>query len=240
MQLVFTALLIGVLVASTFSFVVMGLAQLRRAGALARRAKQMHLRFSADDPFDIPRCFADFAFISSGHSARAHNVTYGRMEGAAVREFDFCCEVGHGTRRLTRRYSVVVVETELDLPELLMCNDPDVVPASLPAQQCDGQVGRWVYRGSGELADLLAEACADLDTEGVAAEVRSGLLLLCAQSHKRLKNYSSRLNDAIALLRVLRTAYVPGCAWALHTAPARPERSEPNNLTPNVENRPLA
>jgi hypothetical protein len=124
----FEYLLIAVLVAAVISFVVMGLAKVRRSRSLARAAHQRGNRFFRDDPFDVPRRYAKFALISSGHSPCAHNVTDGRLGGRSARAFDFRCELGHGTRRITRHYSVLVVGAAECPHRLLMWSDADASP----------------------------------------------------------------------------------------------------------------
>ncbi len=194
------ALLIGVLIASTVSFVVMGLRQLKRTRRLASKANEMDLRFSADDPFDIARRYAEFTLMHSGHSARAYNVAYGRTEGVPLREFDFRSELGHGTRRLTRHYCMVVLETHLRLPGVLMWKDTQA-PA---LQRCDGRLGLWNYRGSGAMADVLAGSCGKFADDGVSMEVREGVVLLCAPGRMRGRDYTTRLDDAMEVLRAVR------------------------------------
>jgi len=165
LQTLFTVLLTGVLTAAVACFAVIGAVRAWRTRALGGESRRMGFRFSAGDPFDVPRRYADFALISSGHSRRAGNVGYGRMEGQLVRVFDFRYEVGHGTQRLTRYYKVILIETSRPLPRVLMWHDADAEAAPLQARPGDGHVACWSYHGNGEAASLLA------GTQGLAHDV---------------------------------------------------------------------
>lgn len=143
------------------------------------------MRFSADDPFDVPRRYADFALICGGHSPKADNVIYGRLGGRRVRAFDFRYEVGHGTRRMTRHYAVVVVEVERDLPRVLMWNDDDAESSPLPTRSADGHIACWSYRGDPEAAVALKNALGDLMSEGASVQTCGTGLMLFAPVRRR-------------------------------------------------------
>ena len=89
MQVAFIALLIGILIAAVVSFAVMAGMRARRTHTTARISNGLQMRFSPEDPFDVPRRYPDFVLIANGHSPQASNVTYGRLEGHRVRAFDF-------------------------------------------------------------------------------------------------------------------------------------------------------
>lgn len=198
LQIILTVLLVVVLTAAVVSFVVMGLSQIRRTRALARVAHKLGLRFSADDPFDLPRRYADFALIANGHSPHANNVTYGRLAGRLVREFDFRYEVGHGTQRAGRHYHVVVLETDRKLPDLLMWNDSDAEAAPLRCRGIDGHVACWSYRGNSALAAALADAREELADQGTSIEAGAGGLMVFTPLASRSASYAGRL------LRIVR------------------------------------
>lgn len=176
-QVAFTVLLVSVLAGSVLCFVVIGWAQHARRKALARAANGVRMHFSPEDPFGLVRRYADFALIVGGHSARANNVTYGRLEGCPVRAFDFRFEVAHGTRRQTRRYSVLAIEMQPGLPGVLMWTDAGWESSPLSALRCDRRVGFWSYRGGEELARGLAGAREDTPPRGAGMEVRGSVLL---------------------------------------------------------------
>jgi hypothetical protein len=196
----FEYLLIAVLVAAVVSFVVMGLAKMRRSRWLARAAHQRGNRFFRDDPFDVPRRYAHFALISSGHSPCANNVTDGRLGGRSARAFDFRCELGHGTRRITRHYSVLVVGAA-DCPQrLLMWSDADAEGAPLVARDAQGHVGGWACTGPADLAALAERACPGLAESGTSIELRDGLLMLAAPARQSPLAYAVDLDCALALV----------------------------------------
>ena len=180
MQIVFIVVLIGLLAGAVVSFVRMGLRQRRRTNALAREAHEMGLRFSSDDPFDVSRRYSGFALMNTGHSLRASNVTYGHQKGRLLRSFDFRCEVGHGTRRMTRAYRVVVAETERTMPAAMMWNDRDVDAAPLGVRHGHVRIGCWLCRGSGAFGAALARAFGSLAEEGLSMEALGTALMLCS------------------------------------------------------------
>ncbi|MCK4601822.1 MAG: hypothetical protein KAU28_05115 [Phycisphaerae bacterium] len=202
-QIAFIAL-VAVIVAAVISFFVMGLMQHRRCRLLARSAHEMSMRFSRDDPFDVPYRYWGFALINSGHSPRANNVTYGRYEGWVMRAFDFRYEVGHGPRRSARNYNVIVAETELDMPAVLMWSDMDGEFAPLAARRPEGHKGGWSYRGSEAMAQMLAEACEDLAAEGLSMQTRGKVLMLHLPSRRWRQGYSTKLTAAVTVLDRLR------------------------------------
>ncbi|MCE5277293.1 MAG: hypothetical protein ABFD92_15535 [Planctomycetaceae bacterium] len=146
---------------SVVSFLVMARRQRRRCGALTRQACQLNLRFSRDDPFGLDALYGRFALIAGGHSPHAHNVAYGRVNGHAVRAFDFHNECGHGISRLARHYSVLVVEMDRDLPSVLMWHEQDVAAAPLALQRHHWRLNSWLCRGDRAVAGALSVIGAD-------------------------------------------------------------------------------
>jgi len=206
LQIAFMVLLSGVLAAAVVSCAVMGLLQIRRTRVLAREANKLGMRFSRDDPFDVSRRYANFALMSSGHSLRASNVIYGRLSRRPVRAFDFRYEVGHGTRRVTRRYSVVVMETDRQLPRLLMWHDRDAGDAPLEARQGDGHLACWTYRGSDDLAASARDACLALADDAVSIETSGTSLMAFSSAGSRGRGYAERLTRTVAALETLDRA----------------------------------
>ena len=202
LQTAFVVLLVGVLAASVISVAIMALLQIGRTRRLARQAESLGLRFASEDPFDAPRRYADFALITNGHSPRASNVTYGRLDGRMVRAFDFRYEVGHGTRRVTRHYDVVVVESERDLGNVLMWHDSDDEFAPL-AVRGEQRAGAWGVWGDVALVERLAEAIAPRGGSPVSMQCCGGTLMLFAPERRRRGGYAARLEDAVAVMDVL-------------------------------------
>jgi hypothetical protein len=199
-------LIVGFLAAVAW-FVVMGALQARRTGALARWANETGMLFAADDPFDLPRKYANFALVAGGHSGRACNVTHGPLEGLPVRAFDFHYELGHGTRRLSLHYGVVAAETGQELPAVLMWNERQPGFAPLAALCRDAEVRGWSFRGSASLAALLGGACPDLADRAACIETRGTILMLAAPVRLR-EGHARDLAAAGKLLAAMRTARV--------------------------------
>ncbi len=147
--------LMASLTVAAITFAAMGLRQYRRRIRLARLANEAALRFSIDDPFDIPRRDARMLLMSGGHSLAAHNVTYGCLQDSSVRAFDFHYEAGHGTQRQTRRFDAALFELSRSRPQLLLWRDGGgwISPAD-----ADGSIGPWSYIGSRPLAQAVLGA----------------------------------------------------------------------------------
>jgi len=198
MQSVITWLLIVLLAGSVLSLLLMGLGQERRASRLARKAHEHRLSFAKSDPFDIPLRYRNLALVAAGHSGHANNVTYGRLEGWPLRACDFRYESAHGTRRLTRHYSLVLVETDLDLPAVLMWHEQDLDAAPVSLRQSTRQQGPWVCVGDDALARRLTEAFAQAgDGERLSAQVLGCVLAVFCPVRRRRDDY-------LPLLEVLR------------------------------------
>jgi len=190
---IFTLLLIGVLIASVISFLVMGLRQMSRTSFLARKAHEMELHFAPGDPFDVPRRYGGFSLISNGHGPRAFNVTHGRISSAPIRAFDFRYEIGHATRRSTRHYAVVMVHLHRPLGDLLMWHVDDSLATPLSPSRNAVRIGAWICRGDIELAGLLSEACGPLEDRIVSLEVRKDTVMLCVPIVKRKQDYTASI-----------------------------------------------
>jgi len=199
-QYAFTAVLISVLLAASAAFTVMGMGKVRRRRRLARQAHEHGLKFFPEDPYDVPRRYADFAVISSGHSPCANNVTSGGVGARPVRAFDFRCELGHGTRRLTRLYSVAVGEARRDLGTLLMWHTGDADLAPLAARGAALAVGPWSCIGSPDLARTVQHACQALADARPSIEVRGPVVLVAAPVSRSVRNYALGVEDMGAIL----------------------------------------
>lgn len=203
MEFLFSIVLSGVLLAAVVSVVVMGIRQRRRCQRLSQQAHGSGLRFAAEDPFDVPLRYRHFALIDAGHSPRAHNVTYGRLHGLPVRAFDFRYEVGHGTRRLTRHYAVVVVETEQSLPAVLLWNREDLEAAPLTVRHCRHCLGPWVCDCITEPIAKLAAGVSSFGEAGGSIQTRNGTVLLCGPEGRGQRRYTAGLEAVTEVMRVL-------------------------------------
>ena len=214
----FTAVLIAVLVAASVTFVFMGMGKVRRRRRLARQAHVSGLKFFPDDPYDVPRRYADFAVISSGHSPRANNVTAGSVGPGNVRLFDFRCELGHGTSRLTRRYSVAVAEAEKNLDHLLMWHGEDADLAPLAARNALARVGAWSYHGSARLARALGAVCNSFADAQLSIEVRGPVVLIASPVKRAVRHHAIGLDRLAEILVAMESC----CAGAFRKEPNQP------------------
>ena len=206
LQYAFTIVLVSVVVGAVIAFVFMGLTMVRRTRRLARAAHERGMRFFRDDPYDVPRRYAGSAVISAGHSPRANNVIDGRFNGRPVRAFDFRCELGHGTRRMTRHYAVMAFEADRASEPLLMWQTSEEETPPLAARSPDGQLGRWQYRGNRRLAEALASSCEGLGDAPVSMEVRGTALIAAAAAKGRSPDCSARFRQIEAAARAWAAA----------------------------------
>ena len=203
MQIIFIVLLTGVQVVTVISFVIAGFRQILRTRRLTRQANELGMQFAADDLFDIPRQYADFALISNGHSPRANNVSYGRLDGRRVRAFDFRYEVCHGTQRLTRHYMAIAIETDRVFPGVVMWNAHDADSAPLQARMADGRIACWIYTGSSETAAMLKDACHGMIDRDTSLELSGSTFMVFAHVRHGREGYGRRLDESIRAIRVI-------------------------------------
>ncbi|KPK86481.1 MAG: hypothetical protein AMJ81_01145 [Phycisphaerae bacterium SM23_33] len=203
-QYIFLFILIGALGIGLVVLGLMGLHQRRRRGLMARAAHEMGMKFSAGDPFDLTRRYSAFVLSSAGHSQRAENVLYGRYEGWYLRIFDYHLECGHGPRRLTRRYSVIVADTDLIIPSALMWHSDDAEHAPLAARRPVGRVRQWLVISGAWFAPALAEAFADFADQPVGLQTNYGSVMLCSAARFKPAELPAKMNSAVAGLSALR------------------------------------
>ena len=196
MRVLFTGLLVALLVGTVVAFVVIGVRQRLRRHRLAARCRKMGLEFTPSDPFDIAQCFFDFALVSAGHSGRAENVAHGHVGGGRIRVFDFLYEVGHGIRRVVRRYSVVIAEPEVRLADVLMWHEADLNSAPLVVGEATQPIDPWICSGDEEIARRLAGVSESLASLEASMQVVRGTLLVCAPT-SGLGSVYGHLLDAV-------------------------------------------
>jgi hypothetical protein len=154
---------------------------------------------------------------SAGHSAQASNIIYGRLQGLPVRAFDFRYEVGHGTRRATRHYHVILVEEGVS-PGVLMWNRRDAANAPAAARDCPPEGGDWCVRGDAGQARRLGDLCSALAEDTVSIEARIEGLMLCFPSRRRPGAEAGWLEAAGGIIR---------CLWPAGAAPGGGEKASP-------------
>ena len=202
-QILFVALLIGVLVLSVCILAVMGVGRHCRVVALARQAHRMRMRFSPGDPFDVPRRYAAFDLIRSGHSPHANNVTHGQLSGWALRAFDFRYELGHGMRRLTRQYGVIVIETNRPLGSVLLWHEGDRQDGPGATRPHRRRHACWICQGPEDLAARLAELCWPVAGDRASIQTCGSVLMFCLPSRGRWPDYAAGLEKVGAILEGL-------------------------------------
>ncbi len=196
--------LFGVLATSVVWFCVLGAVQKCRTARFAREAHRLEMRFSAADPFDVPRRYAGFALTSRGHGPAAHNVTHGRVAGRPLRAYEFRYEIGHGPRRTARHYHVVVIESAERVPEVLMWNDADAAFAPLSLSDSPKRLACWTYRGDDAAASAVGYACDALADRGVSMESRGRALMLCEPAGRKRRQYGELVDTAAATMDALQ------------------------------------
>ena len=203
-------ILVVALIAAVISFLVMGILHEKRTRKISAMAFACSFRFSREDPFDIPQRYRDFVLISCGHSPRAFNVTYGQVDSWTLRSFDFRYEVGHGTRRMSRLYSVVVIDTQLKLPDVMMWNYSDSDNAPLEIMQVDGHIGRWSFTGNAKFTGQLCDFAQKEGFENISLQICNNTLLLSqAAGDKSARSDTLNPDIAVNLLRELKTLKGP-------------------------------
>ncbi len=111
--------MIGFLAIVAIIAVVSYLASEQRRKEWQSFAAAMGFRYAANDPFGtVAR--ASYAALRKGHSRHVTNVAYGAHRGRQVRCFDFRYTVGHGKSSHTYHETMVLVESPIACPEILV------------------------------------------------------------------------------------------------------------------------
>jgi hypothetical protein len=202
-QLAFLAILVAALAVGLAALAWLGVSQRLRQGRLAMAADQLGLRFSATDPFEISRRYGGFVLAGAGHSPRAENVIYGRYGRRQMRAFDFLFELGHGGRRVTRRYSVVLAEIDHPAGSALLWHEQDCDHPPLAVQAAQGRLGPYLVVHGQELAPLLVEAFGAPGNQPMSIQLEAGTLLTLAPVRWRAADLPARLEALAAAIEHL-------------------------------------
>ena len=205
-----------ILLAAMIFFAAMGTSRSKRSRWLSRKASEVGLRFSPEDIFNAPRRYSQFAPVRAGHSAQANNLLYGHKDGVSLRAFDFRYEIGHGTKRLTKNYHLIVVETGVEIPSVILWNDLDIAGAPLDVHGTEEHVDGWICLGFRPLADILSRRCLALAQDGLSMQTCGSLLMFCLPNHRRHGNYAGYLEAAVSAAKDI-------AAWG--AAPPNPAES---------------
>jgi hypothetical protein len=195
MDIAFKAVLMCILGASVVSFVVMGIIQHRRVASMGAAAHRMNLLFSTQDPFDLVFRYDKLVLFQAGHSPHVSNVAHGRIDSLPVRAFDFRYEVGHGSSRTTRAYSVVMIETARPAQEFLLWNCGDMEYAPLACSGCV-KVDGWLMCGDMDSARKSAGICGELARDALSVQCLAGAVVVFAPMAK-----ASLCGDMISVAR---------------------------------------
>ena len=205
MHKILLIILLGLLGVGVGVLTWMGLTHRRRRRQLARLATEADLRFSADEPFDLVGRYGDFAAVSAGHSPRAENMLSGRRGRWRFRVFDYTLEVGHGPGRVLRRHSVMIAETDVDLPGMLLWHGEDLQQAPLAARYPTGRIGPWRVIDEKGGAEVLAEALAEIAHEPVSVQTQGGAVMLCCGRRLAPARMCGWIDGALSALEWART-----------------------------------
>ncbi len=211
MRYLLTSLLVILLAGVVVGFMVLGLRQRWRRRRLVQRCGASGLDFVPNGPFGAPRQYGDFALMSAGHSPRAENVARGRCSGGRLQAFDLSYEVGHGIRRSSRNYVVVVVEGEYQLGDVLMWHHDDAAGAPLQAAQAERAMTPWVFRGDTATAERLAKVSGDLGGLSASLQALRGVLMICAPAGQR-DTYERLSAAAVEICEILASGGASGGA----------------------------
>ncbi|MCK4624807.1 MAG: BatA domain-containing protein [Phycisphaerae bacterium] len=204
MQFAFPLILILALGVGIVVLIWMGWSRRRRLNMLSRKAGEMGMRFSANDPFDMARRHSGFILASAGHSGRAENIIHGRYDGWHLRAFDYYFEVGHGSRRLSRRYSVIAADTDLDLGDVLMWSDDDTDNVPLIARTPTGRIGQWMVISGMEFAETVADAFSDYHDQPVDLQINNRSVIICSPVRWKPAQLAGELARAVKCLHRLK------------------------------------
>ena len=121
-----------------------------------------------------------------------------------MRAFDYRFEAGHGPRRLVRRYSVIVSDTDLDAPATLLWHEQDADHVPLAVQNPLGKLQPWLVVSGKSFAAALAGAFAEFAGEPVDLQADRRAVLLCSARRWRAADFAARIEQAAAGLTRLQ------------------------------------
>lgn len=205
MHIIFGLILVVFFIAALCVFGVHGWRRVRRERMLAAQAAEMGLKFSREDPFELPMKYAAFSLMNCGHGQNAYNVAHGRAGSLDVQAFDFSYEAGHGFERSTRRYGIIVFAVQSDENVAMW---PQHIPGNMPFITGDvtGTVGPWCYCGSQRLAENIhaADSNEGLEKAGACVELKDNVMMISIPYRDERKwTYSLWLPGAVKIAKKL-------------------------------------
>jgi len=197
-------LLVAILGLCSIVLVVVGIRQWRRRRQLGRFAHECGLKFAWRDPFGLIRGYGACQLFQAGHSARVDGVLFGRFDDWNVRMFDLGFEVGHGSNRSVRRYTVVAAELPHPLPTAFAWRDrADMLSVALPtpsAHQIDSQ---WSYTGDRAVAEAVRGTWPEGASESLGVETAERLALFATADSLGPGQLLGQLQAVVRCLRTL-------------------------------------
>jgi len=112
-----------IIAVSVILVLALGRRQRRHRQAMAGLARRRGLVYTPEDRFNLPTRYESLRVMSHGYNRDCRHVLAGPSAHGTVHCFELAYEVGFGRQQETRQRCVVVLETELDLPQI--CLDPD-------------------------------------------------------------------------------------------------------------------
>lgn len=205
MHIIFGLILVIFFVSALCVFSVHGWRRVRREQMLAGQAAMAGLKFSRQDPFELPLKYSGFSLMRCGHGQTASNVAFGRVDSFDVQAFDFSYETGHGFERTTHRYGVMVLSVQADEHVVMWSQyKPELVPFMIPSET--QKIGPWCYSGSQRLAESIrvADSSGKLENAAAAVELKGNVLMISIPYRDDRKwNYSLWLPAALRVAKEL-------------------------------------
>jgi hypothetical protein len=115
---------------------------------MARLARRLKLHYTPEDRLDLLARFDELPLVRQGHNRRTGHVITGATPYGSVTCFRLAYEIGSGGLREVRQWMLAVLETECDLPFLVLT----------PADDRDGATDVW--------SDLVSEDATEWTQQG--------------------------------------------------------------------------
>jgi hypothetical protein len=114
--------------------------------------------------------------------------------------------VGHGTRRLTQRYNVVLAHADHPLPPVLMWPEQDAGEMPLAARRSRRRKGGWFYSGDEAAVSRLADRCDALGAKALGFQTVGDALMVWDSRRGRRDDYTRWLKNVPQLLTAVTAA----------------------------------
>jgi len=105
---------------------------------------------------------------------------------------------------LSRRYSVIAADTDLDLGDVLMWSNGDTDHVPLLAHTPTGRIDQWMVISGMEFAKTVADAFSDYHDQPVDLQVNNRSLIICSPVRWKSAQLAGKLALAVKCLHKLR------------------------------------